>query len=213
VELAMKKLYVRTLLLFASFSIASLSAYAQPHSEKHRDILSSSSQWPSIGLGQAVGVPMGYFELCSKHKEVCDLREGTVPRDGAGAVRISDYVLSQIQRINLTVNKGMRYAADRPGRDRWSVGGRKGDCEDFALTKKLRLTEAGYPSSALLIATARTLDGRDHAVLIVRSDHGDLVLDSLADVVRPWADAPYKWRSIQSPTDVWTWYQLGGEGV
>lgn len=85
----------------------------------------------------------------------------------------------------------------------------RGDCEDFALTKKMRLRDAGVPSSALLVALAVTASGKQHAVLIVRTDHGDIVLDSLDTRMREWTPSLYRWTSVQSPTDEWVWYRVG----
>lgn len=58
-----------------------------------------------------------------------------------------------------------------------------GDCEDYAIAKYLTLTLSGIPDDRLWLLLARDrLHGADHAVLVVRVEGVDLVLDNLSDV-------------------------------
>ncbi|MDB6147953.1 MAG: Bacterial transglutaminase-like cysteine proteinase [Spartobacteria bacterium] len=53
--------------------------------------------------------------------------------------------LSMAERINTEVNAGMSFKEDGPGRDAWSTDcPKQGDCEDYALCKMRKLSEAGY---------------------------------------------------------------------
>ena len=165
--------------------------------------------WPSVTFASKTGVPVGYYDLCVGGNAICKPRAGRVAKTATGAVGLDAALKTRIDSINTSVNGSMRYVAERPGRDRWSVNASGGDCEDFALVKKSKLEAAGFPSSALVIALATTSFGVDHAVLIVRTDRGDLVLDNLTQSVRPWSRSLYRWRSVQSPNDTWTWYRLG----
>jgi hypothetical protein len=118
--------------------------------------------------------------------------------------------------VNRAVNRSIRSVSDLAHygvADRWSVAPKSGDCEDFALTKKARLLNAGWPSSALLLALATTGAGEEHAVLIVRTDRGDFVLDNLRNDIRRWSAGLYRWTAIQSPTDIWSWKQFGRGAV
>jgi predicted transglutaminase-like cysteine proteinase len=163
--------------------------------------------WPSVAFRAKSAVPLGYYDLCSRGNPVCRQTSGRLPTTKSGAVRLSKALWTEVDRINASVNASMRFVNDS-GDDRWRVGGAYGDCEDFALTKKSKLLAAGWPSSALVIALGKTRSGVGHAVLVVRTDQGDLVLDNLAPNVRPWARSLYRWQAVQSPSDTWTWYRI-----
>ncbi|MGH6924456.1 MAG: transglutaminase-like cysteine peptidase [Propylenella sp.] len=152
-------------------------------------------------------MPKGYFELCRNGHSVCKMVGARgVATTRNGAVVLSAALAAQLVNTNSAVNRGMRAVHDQA--DRWTVGGQAGDCEDFALTKKMRLMRAGWPSSALLMATAVTQSGEPHAVLIVRTDNGDVVLDNLTDSIRGWNRAGVRIRSVQSPSNVWVWRKV-----
>lgn len=162
--------------------------------------------------GPSSGVPAGYYMLCRKAHPVCRTTRGRgVARNGSGAVQLNSATWRQLIDINARINRSMRQVSDsyKNGRaDEWTVGGGKGDCEDFALTKKQELLRLGWPSSALLIALARTGSGQSHAVLIARTDNGDLVLDNLNPRVRAFSRQLYRWDMVQSPTQTWVWHRI-----
>jgi predicted transglutaminase-like cysteine proteinase len=163
-----------------------------------------------VQFGPTAGTPAGLYRLCRGGHEVChprDARSVDVDADGSVAPKPRD--LAQVHDVNDAVNSSIRPVADSiiPGvkRDIWRVEPARGDCEDFALTKKSRLMELGWPSSALLIAMVRLRKGADHAVLVVRTTEGDLVLDNLVPDVKSWSNMDYRPKSIQAPDDQWRW--------
>ena len=165
--------------------------------------------WLQVDFGAKGAVPLGFYNLCVRGNAICvQTRAGIVPATPDGAIRLTASLRGELDRVNDLVNQSMRPVPDGR-RDVWQVGGKRGDCEDFALTKKAKLMEAGLPTSALLIALAVTHWGAQHAVLIVRTDHGDLVLDSLDRRIREWTPTLYKWTEVQSPTETWGWYDFG----
>jgi predicted transglutaminase-like cysteine proteinase len=83
-----------------------------------------------------------------------------------------------------------------------------GDCEDFALTKRKTLIDAGLPGRALRIGIVVTTRDARHAVLTVVTDKGDYVLDSLTDDVVPWNQAGYRWLERQDGSNVTQWVAL-----
>ena len=86
-------------------------------------------------------------------------------------------------------------------RDYWCIPqGGFGDCEDFALAKKRALENQGVPSC---LATCWTETGGYHAVLVVRTDQGDYVLDNRYESVWGWNDLPYKWDKMQAEDGHW----------
>lgn len=111
---------------------------------------------------------------------------------------------SQITRINDKVNRDITRRSDLQtygALDHWATpllnGDRYGDCEDYVLEKRRALIAAGLPASALSIAVANTSWGESHAVLLVATDQGDYVLDSLTPWILPWRKANLTWRERQ----------------
>lgn len=73
-----------------------------------------------------------------------------------------------------------------------------GDCNDYAVTKRHRLTADGWPARDVLLSEVVTVSGEHHLV-VVRTSDGDLVLDNLTDRIVPWFHKPYRWVRIQMP--------------
>ncbi|WP_377354234.1 transglutaminase-like cysteine peptidase [Phenylobacterium conjunctum] len=110
----------------------------------------------------------------------------------------------RISAINEQINRSMAQRSDLEvygTEEKWALpledGLRAGDCEDFALEKRHALIAAGIPRSALNLAVAITPQGVAHTVLIVSSDRGDFVLDSLTPWILPWSKTGYQWRQRQ----------------
>ena len=53
-----------------------------------------------------------------------------------------------------------------------------GDCEDYVLLKRRMLMQSGWPREALLITVVRDRKGDGHAVLTVKTDKGEYILDN-----------------------------------
>jgi predicted transglutaminase-like cysteine proteinase len=86
----------------------------------------------------------------------------------------------------------------------------KGDCKIYALFKRKLLIERGFPRQALLMTIVRDLDGEGHAILTVKTDRGDFVLDNLSADVRPWSATGYQFYKRQAQDDPNVWLSLGG---
>jgi len=158
-----------------------------------------------LDLGRHTGTPRGYVELCSRGHAVCRLTPGTVALDQRGLIQLTDARLRELSAINSAVNRQIRPVAE--GADTWEVGGSRGDCEDYAITKKAQLMARGWPASSLLVALARTR-GQQHAVLVVRTTAGDMVLDNLRNSILGWNQTGYRYEKIQSPEREWIWLSL-----
>jgi predicted transglutaminase-like cysteine proteinase len=85
----------------------------------------------------------------------------------------------------------------------------EGDCKDYVLEKRRALVADGVPAADLSIAIVMTPWGETHAVLLVRTDRGELVLDSLSQWIQPWRKVHYKWIKRQAPGQQLTWVSLG----
>ena len=126
-------------------------------------------------------------------------------------------LLAELDRVNSRINRAIRYVSDRVlygNEDYWHLpleaGGRaEGDCKDYVLEKRRALIADGVPAANLSIAIVETSWGETHAVLLVTTDRGELVLDSLSSWVRPWQDVRYRWIERQAPGQSLSWVKLG----
>lgn len=149
--------------------------------------------------------PMGHVVLCAREPQLC------VRRGGATTVRLTAAMEDAMRRVNREVNRSVSQVADvtRAGlADSWQVADRRGDCEDLALLKRERLIEQGFSPRAMRLAVAKTPWGEGHAVLVVRTSEGDLVLDNRHDAVRPWTRTDLTWLKIQSPDNPRRWLAI-----
>ncbi len=146
--------------------------------------------------------PIAFAKFCDNAADQC-VRIGD--RD---TVELTKQKRTELQRINSEINTSIAYVGELDGQDEWKLNPASGDCDDYAVTKRQRLLRAGWPSGALRIATARTTDGVGHAVLVVSTSQGDLVLDNRTNVVKPWKSVDLKWIKIQSHENPRVWLKL-----
>ena len=154
-------------------------------------------------------VPVGAQSLCSDYSWACQTTTSV------RAFTKSDVEI--VKRVNLAVNHGVREIDDLKQyrlAEKWALPTRRGgDCEDFVLLKKLKLMEEGIPAERLLIATVLDKKLRGHAVLVVRTDLGDFVLDNLTDSIRSWRATGYTFMKMQNPDDPSSWHAILAGGI
>ncbi len=83
-----------------------------------------------------------------------------------------------------------------------------GDCEDYVLEKRRELSRMGITLADLLITVVRKPDGEGHAVLTVRTDKCDYILDNLNDAVRPWEETGYRFLKRQAIDNTGRWVSI-----
>jgi predicted transglutaminase-like cysteine proteinase len=150
-----------------------------------------------IHEGNFTLAPFSYVRFCTANPDDC--------RAAAPQTITWDYQSwVVIAGVNWYVNLTMRPVYDK-GDDTWSAGGKSGDCEDFALTKRRELIRQGIPSSALRIAVATTSQGEGHAVLIARTTAGDFVLDNRTNQLLQWNQTDLSWIKIASAENPMIW--------
>ena len=133
---------------------------------------------------------------------------------------ITPQVTALLNAINRGVNQSIRYGSARAlygNEDYWTLpleagGLRAGDCKDYVLEKRKALVQQGVPGADLSIAVVMLRTGAAHAVLLVATDHGELVLDSLSSWVLPWNQLDYRWISRQAPGQQLVWVKLDQNG-
>ena len=83
-----------------------------------------------------------------------------------------------------------------------------GDCDDYVLVKRKALLNLGFPEPALRIAEVFLAGLERHAVLTVKTDRGNFVLDNLRDDVVAWNRTDYAWIKWQDPKSRSGWSSL-----
>ena len=115
-------------------------------------------------------------------------------------------------KVNAWVNEAIKPMTDL---EHWGVVERwnypddgYGDCEDYVLLKRRMLIQAGWPREALLITVVRDKKGDGHAVLTIKTDRGEFVLDNQEPQVLPWTKTGYRFVKRQSQSDPNVWVSL-----
>ena len=184
----------------AGLALMSLSEASEPG-------LPKASATP---VGAETAIPYGWIDFCNRHAEECTLGKLN-PVD----VHLTKQVWNTLNRINAFANIAIEPLSnlDHWGTtlDHWDypVDG-KGDCKIYALFKRKLLIERGFPRQALLMTIVRDLNGEGHAVLTIKTDRGDFVLDNLSPDVRSWNATGYQFFKRQAQDDPNVWLNLGG---
>ncbi len=168
----------------------------------------AQEQLPYIGIGPVTTPPIGWAEFCVEYAPECDT-DPSLPRD----VVLTTRAWSELKRVNLAVNTKIKPMTDM---DHWGVVERwnypddgYGDCEDYALEKRRLLMQAGWPREALLMTVVRDHNGNGHAILTVKTDRGEYILDNQTNDILPWSDTGYRFVKRQSQSDPNVWVSLG----
>ena len=122
------------------------------------------------GGGARSMAPLGFQLFCLQHPDQCRAA-------GRSSVTMTPQLMRTLQRVNYSVNHTI-IAQDGVAQESWTVNPTYGNCHDYAMTKRARLIGMGLPASALRIAYGKTGDGEGHAILVVRTNGGDFVLDN-----------------------------------
>mgnify|MGYP001197187471 CR=1 FL=1 len=189
--------------MFGAICLASTACAATQTSAQAGELQSTY-----VAVGGATSVPFGWLDFCRRYAGECAARD-TVALD----VNLTPKAQKAIERINAWVNGNITPTTDM---EHWSVIDRwdyptdgKGDCEDFALLKRKLLIEEGFPRQALLMTVVKDKAGDGHAVLTIKTNKGEFVLDNLHDRVIPWTSTGYRFVKRQSQTDQNVWVSIG----
>jgi predicted transglutaminase-like cysteine proteinase len=161
-----------------------------------------------VAIGDAARPPIGWVEFCNSHPADCAARPSPA-RD----VVLSSKTWKDMVRINRWVNESIKPITDL---EHWGVVERwsypddgQGDCEDYVLLKRKMLMQAGWPREALLVTVVRDKKGDGHAVLTVKTNRGDFILDNQVEEVLLWSETSYRFVKRQSQSDPNVWVSLG----
>jgi predicted transglutaminase-like cysteine proteinase len=154
----------------------------------------------------AASAPAGFVSFCVRNPGQC------APNEQGDRLVLDQNAWTLLVSVNDAVNTAVRPLEDGSHYGRaeyWTlVTDGYGDCDDYALTKRKALIDAGFPMAALRIATAVTRKGTRHAVLTVATDKGDYVLDNSHALILPWDQTGYFWLARQDAHNAWTWVEL-----
>lgn len=180
-------------------SVLTLSAlFSQPANAFSLGGLSRDSGVVLKQISRPSKAPLAYMMLCLKAPDQCR----------AGSEEMVNYgydIAGIMETVNRTVNKTIKPRIEK--RDIWAVGTASGDCEEFALTKRRDLIRSGIPAGALRMAVVLTEKGEGHAVLVVRTDIGDLVLDNRRENIVISQKTGYQFLKMATANPM-TWLEL-----
>lgn len=186
----------------AGFALAALTAFLTTVSGQ-ADAVAGASMATSGRTSQ----PIGHYEFCKSRPGECSIR----PADLKPA-RLTDAAWTAIVQVNRRVNKAVKPMTDLEiyGKDEvWAYPDKGvGDCEDYVLEKRRQLSRHGFSLANLLVTVVRKADGEGHAVLTVRTDKGDYILDNLTDRVELWNARPYRYVKRQAVSDTGFWVDI-----
>ena len=159
--------------------------------------------------GSITSAPIGWTQFCEDYKGECGHEERP-----AQPIDLTAETWSVLQSTNNLVNRTIEPVDDVAHwnmNEKWDYpSDGKGDCEDYALAKRKVLLDRGYPLSALLLTVVyRQGDREGHAVLMIKTKGGDLILDNRRDVILDWSDTGYTFLKRQSQENANRWVTLG----
>jgi predicted transglutaminase-like cysteine proteinase len=162
-----------------------------------------------VSVGESTRVPPGWVQFCKDRPSECSTGAAE-PQNK----ELTDAAMRELEQVNHSVNKSIRSVTDLKHYgvvEKWTYpDDGAGDCEDYALLKRKMLIGRGWPRSSLLMTIVRNSKG-SHAILTVRTDKGEFVLDNLNNKVLPWTSTGYRFIKRQSQTDQNIWVSLSHE--
>ncbi len=164
---------------------------------------SAASFMPS---GSRTSQPIGHYEFCQTNPDQCASHTNNpIP------VKLTRGLWDAMQAVNNAANTMIQPITDMDQwgvEERWSIPVNKGDCEDYVLLKRKELIEQGVPQADALITVVRQKNGAGHAVLTVRTDRGDFILDNLEPKILAWNKTDYRYLKRQSDKNDSHWVTI-----
>ncbi|MFC0809015.1 transglutaminase-like cysteine peptidase [Ensifer sp. P24N7] len=171
------------------------TAFAKPQSQ---------SAWMQVG--SITSQPIGHYELCKRLPDECSVRSSSMPPP-----RLTQKAWEVLRQVNSEVNAAISPKTDKElygVEEVWSYADEEGDCEDYSLLKRRALIGKGFPVRDLLLTVLRKPDGEGHAVLTVRTDQGDFVLDNLESEIKIWTATSYRYIKRQASFHSGRWVTI-----
>jgi predicted transglutaminase-like cysteine proteinase len=187
-------------IVVACFGFGSNAAKAQ------RSALPAASS-PTVAVGETRPV-RAWIEYCRRNAADC-----AVDVNEPSEIVLTPGAWQKVVAVNARVNDLIQPVTDE---DHWGVldswdlpTDGYGDCEDYQLLKRKLLVEAGFPRRALRMTVVLDEKGEGHAVLMVRTDRGDFILDNKVSSILPWHQTGYVYVKREGHEGT-AWASLGG---
>jgi predicted transglutaminase-like cysteine proteinase len=150
--------------------------------------------------------PVGFVKFCAANPGECKSVGRRVKR-----IEATPAVWNTLYKLNAQINAEIAPVSDDElygVPEFWTYPVNAGDCEDYLLLKKRELEARGFDSGALLITVVLDEKNEGHAVLMVATEQGDLVLDNRRNDILLWNHTGYTFLKRQSQQDPRAWVAL-----
>ena len=131
-----------------------------------------------------------WTDFCRRRPSECTINPAE-PK----VIALTPAVWQMLATVNREVNRRIKPITDLKHWgvvDRWDFPDDGwGDCEDYQLLKRKLLADRGLPRRAMRMTVAQDGKGEGHAVLMVRTDRGDFILDNQRAAILPWTRTGY----------------------
>jgi predicted transglutaminase-like cysteine proteinase len=183
-----------------------IGASDQRYNDQHYNDQRYSDQ-RYIDVVSETRAPIGWVEFCAANARECAATPSP-PRDIVLTTTAYDDLVSINRYVNSIV-KPMTDIEHWGTIEKWSYpDDGYGDCEDYALLKRRLLLRAGWPREALLLTVVRDRKDEGHAVLTVKTDRGEFILDNQVDEILAWYETGYRFMKRQSQGNPNVWVSL-----
>ena len=149
--------------------------------------------------------PIGHYEFCKVNSSKCG------PSEDRGPLELTEARWKTLLKVNYHANSTIEPLTDKDifgVEEKWVYPETVGDCEDYVLMKQKMLIERGFSPADLLITVVLQPNGDGHAVLVVRTDRGDFVLDNMRNKVLLWSQTEYVYLKRQSSKHAAHWVKI-----
>jgi predicted transglutaminase-like cysteine proteinase len=112
--------------------------------------------------------PMAHARFCLRYPEDCQVRRMAFrPKK----VTLTPKLWAELTKINTEINRSIipEHQYENVAAEKWLISPARGDCNDYAVTKRHELLARGWPSRTLLLAEVVVASGEHHLVLVVRT--------------------------------------------
>ncbi len=159
----------------------------------------------TMSSGGPAGSTPAWMAFCRRQPQEC-----TVDVSEPVVLSLTQELWLTIVEVNERVNRTILAVTDQDHwgeMDRWDYpDDGLGDCEDIQLLKRKFLVEAGIPRRFLRMTVVLDEQGEGHAVLTVRTDRGDYILDNKRDAVLAWRQTGYLYVKREGDDGAaWVW--------
>ena len=151
--------------------------------------------------------PIGFVNFCARNEAECRSLDKTSETN----LDLTELRWQQLIEVNAYVNAKIAPVSDmelysQP--EHWVIPENAGDCEDYVLLKKRYLEGLGFAVENMLITVVLDEEGEGHAVLTVKTNAGDFILDNRRDEIRRWSETRYQFIKRQSQINPRIWIAL-----